>query len=62
MLTLFCHLLPAMKKEYDFNNAKKGVVVPQKGKTRIRVGALIFAMPIFHEDRFKMCLDILMLH
>lgn len=51
-----------MKKEYDFNNAKKGVVVPQKGKTRIRVGALIFAMPIFHEDRFKMCLDILMLH
>jgi len=24
-----------MKKEYDFKNAKRGVVFPQKGKTRI---------------------------
>ena len=24
-----------MKKEYDFKNAKKGAVIPQKGKTRI---------------------------
>ena len=26
-----------MKKEYDFSNAKKGTVVPQKGKTRITI-------------------------
>jgi len=26
-----------MKKEYDFNNAKRGPVVPQKGKTRITI-------------------------
>ena len=26
-----------MKKEYDFSNAKRGVVVPQKGKTRISI-------------------------
>jgi uncharacterized protein (DUF4415 family) len=26
-----------MKKEYDFKNAKRGQVVPQKGKTRITI-------------------------
>ena len=26
-----------MKKEYDFNGAKQGAVVPQKGKTRISI-------------------------
>jgi uncharacterized protein (DUF4415 family) len=26
-----------MKKEYDFSNAKRGAVVPQKGKTRITI-------------------------
>ena len=26
-----------MKKEYDFSNAKRGAVVPQKGKTRINI-------------------------
>ena len=26
-----------MKKEYDFKNAKRGAVVPQKGKTRITI-------------------------
>jgi uncharacterized protein (DUF4415 family) len=26
-----------MKKEYDFSNAKRGAVVPQKGKTRISI-------------------------
>ena len=26
-----------MKKEYDFSNAKRGTVVPQKGKTRISI-------------------------
>ena len=26
-----------MKKEYDFRNAKRGAVVPQKGKTRINI-------------------------
>jgi len=26
-----------MKKEYNFKNAKKGQVVPQKGKTRITI-------------------------
>lgn len=26
-----------MKKEYDFKNAQKGAVVPQKGKTRITI-------------------------
>jgi hypothetical protein len=26
-----------MKKKYDFKNAKRGAVVPQKGKTRITI-------------------------
>jgi len=26
-----------MKKEYDFSRAKRGAVVPQKGKTRISI-------------------------
>jgi uncharacterized protein (DUF4415 family) len=26
-----------MKKEYEFDNAKRGAVVPQKGKTRINI-------------------------
>jgi uncharacterized protein (DUF4415 family) len=26
-----------MKKEYDFSHAKRGAVVPQKGKTRISI-------------------------
>ena len=26
-----------MKKEYDFSQAKRGAVVPQKGKTRITI-------------------------
>jgi uncharacterized protein (DUF4415 family) len=26
-----------MKKEYDFKNAKRGAVAPQKGKTRITI-------------------------
>lgn len=26
-----------MKKEYDFSNAKRGRVIPQKGKTRITI-------------------------
>ena len=26
-----------MKAEYDFSNAKRGAVVPQKGKTRITI-------------------------
>lgn len=26
-----------MKKEYDFKKAKRGAVVPQKGKTRINI-------------------------
>ena len=26
-----------MKKEYDFSKAKRGAVVPQKGKTRINI-------------------------
>ena len=26
-----------MKKEYDFSKAKRGAVVPQKGKTRITI-------------------------
>ena len=26
-----------MKKEYDFSNARRGVAVPQKGKTRITI-------------------------
>lgn len=26
-----------MKKEYNFNNGKRGQVVPQKGKTRITI-------------------------
>jgi uncharacterized protein (DUF4415 family) len=26
-----------MKKEYDFSNARRGAVVPQKGKTRINI-------------------------
>ena len=26
-----------MKKEYDFKNAKRGQVIPQKGKTRITI-------------------------
>jgi uncharacterized protein (DUF4415 family) len=26
-----------MKKEYDFSGAKRGAVVPQKGKTRISI-------------------------
>jgi len=26
-----------MNKEYDFSNAKRGAVVPQKGKTRITI-------------------------
>jgi uncharacterized protein (DUF4415 family) len=26
-----------MKKEYDFSKAKRGAVVPQKGKTRINM-------------------------
>ena len=26
-----------MKKEYDFKNARRGAVVPQKGKTRITI-------------------------
>ena len=26
-----------MKKEYDFSKAKRGAVVPQKGKTRISI-------------------------
>lgn len=26
-----------MKKEYDFSKAKRGIVVPQKGKTRITI-------------------------
>ena len=26
-----------MKKEYDFSNAKRGAVIPQKGKTRITI-------------------------
>ncbi len=26
-----------MKKEYDFSNAKRSAVVPQKGKTRITI-------------------------
>jgi uncharacterized protein (DUF4415 family) len=26
-----------MKKEYDFSTAKRGAVVPQKGKTRINI-------------------------
>ncbi len=26
-----------MKKEYDFSKAKRGTVVPQKGKTRISI-------------------------
>jgi uncharacterized protein (DUF4415 family) len=26
-----------MKKEYDFKKAKRGAVVPQKGKTRITI-------------------------
>lgn len=26
-----------MKKEYNFSNAKRGAVVPQKGKTRISI-------------------------
>lgn len=26
-----------MKKEYDFTKAKRGAVVPQKGKTRITI-------------------------
>ena len=26
-----------MKKEYNFTNAKRGAVVPQKGKTRITI-------------------------
>ena len=26
-----------MKKEYDFANAKRGAVIPQKGKTRISI-------------------------
>ncbi len=26
-----------MKKEYDFRKAKRGAVVPQKGKTRITI-------------------------
>jgi uncharacterized protein (DUF4415 family) len=26
-----------MKREYDFKNAKRGAVIPQKGKTRITI-------------------------
>ncbi|MBW1940323.1 MAG: BrnA antitoxin family protein [Deltaproteobacteria bacterium] len=26
-----------MKQEYDFRNAKRGAVIPQKGKTRITI-------------------------
>ena len=26
-----------MKKKYDFKNAKRGAVIPQKGKTRITI-------------------------
>ncbi|PSF37683.1 CopG family transcriptional regulator [Aphanothece hegewaldii CCALA 016] len=26
-----------MKAEYDFNEAKRGAVIPQKGKTRINI-------------------------
>ena len=26
-----------MKKEYDFSKAKRGAVIPQKGKTRITI-------------------------
>jgi len=26
-----------MRKEYDFSNAKRGAVVPQKGKSRISI-------------------------
>ncbi len=26
-----------MKAEYDFSNAKRGAVIPQKGKTRIKI-------------------------
>jgi uncharacterized protein (DUF4415 family) len=26
-----------MKKEYDFKSAKRGAIVPQKGKTRITI-------------------------
>lgn len=26
-----------MKREYDFSNAKRGAVIPQKGKTRITI-------------------------
>ena len=26
-----------MKKEYNFNNAKRGQVIPQKGKSRITI-------------------------
>lgn len=26
-----------MKKQYDFSNARRGVAVPQKGKTRITI-------------------------
>jgi uncharacterized protein (DUF4415 family) len=26
-----------MKKEYDFSRAKRGAVIPQKGKTRISI-------------------------
>lgn len=26
-----------MKKEYDFSTAKRGAVIPQKGKTRITI-------------------------
>jgi uncharacterized protein (DUF4415 family) len=26
-----------MKKEYDFKNARRGAVIPQKGKTRITI-------------------------
>ena len=26
-----------MKKEYDFKNAKRGAIVPQRGKTRISI-------------------------
>ena len=26
-----------MKKDYDFSNAKRGAVIPQRGKTRITI-------------------------
>jgi len=34
-LALSCLLLSAMKKKHDFRNAKRGAVIPQKGKSRI---------------------------